>query len=102
MALVVKGYFRGTTTEQLTRSNPIQFSLRNLGLTGSLFVGVNVAAAKDHKQKISTTESQVVAPLVAAGFMPLELRGSLRDGLNDALWGYGRNDPGDFEIRRIE
>ena len=49
------------TMNTITRSNAIQFSLHNLVLISSLFVVVNGAEAREHKQKISADASQVVA-----------------------------------------
>lgn len=79
--------------KKITKSNAIQFSLRNLGLIGSLFVAVNGAVAKDHKQKVSTAESQVVAHITFSGQTVIDM--AMQKEANNKMYLYVQHSKGE-------
>ena len=73
--------------KKANRKHAVRLSLGNIALiAGSLFLAVNGAAAKEHKQKISADQSQVVAHISFSGQTAIDM--ALQKQANDKLYLY--------------
>lgn len=79
--------FREETMKKTLQSNAMKSTLCNLLLvTGSIFVATNGAAAKEHKQKTPSSESQVVAHISFDGQASLDM--AMQKGTDDKVYLY--------------